>query len=230
MGCLPDAEKDYDEFRSDTAGVRGKKVIDFAAAGGQGGSDGGAGGVGGAEAGGSGGAPAVGLPDITGTFHVTCLPTIAGGDQNKALRFVGTIALTKDAPESEMGNATFSLIPLKKDATTTAETTGAKFETSAPVAFSVGAPSDLAFGDGVSVPGDANPISGSEILLNQVVMVARIKTADFLCAELNGQAVKPLQIDLAAPESVDVCLFDRIPEGTDAVARVTDANRFVPCE
>lgn len=224
MGCLPDAEKDYDDFRSSTEGVRGKKVIDFpTGAGGEAGA-GGAGGEGGAGGG------ATGLPDVTGTFHVTCLPTIAGGDQNKALRFVGNITVTKDTPESETGAVSLKLTPLNKDATTIAQVTGAAFQTAAPVTFTAGAASDVPFGDNVSVPGDANPISGSEILLNGVVMVTRIKSADFLCAELNGQAVKPLQIDLAAADSVDVCLFDRVPDGTDAVARVTDANRFVPCE
>ena len=220
--CLPDAEKDYNEFRAETEAIRGKKVIDF---GGGGGGSAGAGGEAGAA-----GAPAVGLPDATGTYHVTCLPSIGGGDPAKALRFVATIAVTKDTPEAETGTAVFTLTPLLIPATSISQTTGASFTTAAPVAFTVGQPSTLDFGDGVSVPGEANPISMSEILLNSAQMVTRIKTPTYTCAELNGQAVKPLQIDLAAATSIDVCLFDRIPDGTDAVARVTDANRFVPCE
>jgi hypothetical protein len=220
--CLPDAEKDYEDFRADTADVRGKKVIDFS-------PQGGAGGAGG-EAGAGGDAGSPGLAEIGGTFQVTCLPSISGGDPAKALRFVGKVELTKDSPEATSGTASFTFTPLKIPATSLADTSGTSFSTSSPVAVSVGEPFTLALGDNVSVPGDANPISGSEILLNNVSMKVRVRTSDFLCSELDGQAVKPLMIDLAAAESVDVCLFDRVPEGTDAVAAVTDASRFVPCD
>lgn len=216
--CLPDAEGDYNDFRRDTESVRGKKVIDYPDS---------SGGAGGAT---DGCAATTGLPDASGTYHVTCLPSIGNGDPGQALRFVGKIVVTKDTPESATGKVTVGLTPLLKDATSLTETVGVEFSTATPVDFTAGEASTLPFGSGVSVPGLANPISGSEILLNDARMVARVKTCSFLCAELDGQAVKPLNIDLAAADSIDVCLFDRVPDGTVTVARVTEVNRFVPCK
>jgi hypothetical protein len=214
--CGPDPAADYEDFQKATDGVRGVKV-GGAGAGGESGAGGEAGESG---AGGEGGSAAAGIPDATGTFHVSCLSSLALEDTENSIRFIGDIKVENI---TETGaTVTMSLAPLTVGATSTSAVVGTPLTGTAEV--SADKTFTLSFGATVTVPGTANPISGSNIVIENGSMAGILKGADAFCAELNGHVTAPVDYSLDPP-SVDVCVFQRVVG--DTVAPILDNALYV---
>jgi hypothetical protein len=84
--------------------------------------------------------------------------------------------------------------------------------------------------DQVTIPPQANPISGSLAVLSPALLRLVIDGPENRpCAELDGSLTKPVAYDLSSNGSVDTCLFDPVASDTSVVAPVTDVSRFVTC-
>ena len=88
----------------------------------------------------------------------------------------------------------------------------------------------ISFGP-LTLPGQANPISGSPVVISQAQLRLVLAGPESRpCAELDGMMSQPLQIDLSGPDSVDTCLFDPVASDTTATPAVTTLTRFAPCK
>jgi hypothetical protein len=199
-GCV-DPDGDYESFRADTETSRGAKPALPGAGGaaGAGGSSAGGSSAGGSSAGGAGGGAGVAL--TSGTFTSFCLSTLAGGDPTKALVF-------KTELEASGSKVSIGLTPLKAKSMSFADVVGAK--TTKDGTLNADGTFSINFGN-VAIPGVANPISGSDIEVGNTTFKARVLSNDRLCAELDGQLVKPFNYSLDPPG--DVCIILRAPEG-----------------
>ncbi len=180
----------------------------------QGGS-GGSGGAGGSEGGDD-------LPPGGPLFHVSCLPTIGGGDPSKALRFAGKMLVLGGGQRfvylralpvgaSSLSQA-FGPVQLGKTAGPAVD--------GDPVSFGL-----------VTIPGGANAISGNDLVIEPTQLRLVVNGPESRpCAELDGMIRKPLVIDLSDPQSVDTCLFDPVASDTTPTPAVTDVGRFAPCK
>jgi hypothetical protein len=140
--------------------------------------------------------------DLTGTFVGYCRVNFASASQ--ALRLATRFTQTGTTLEAK-------LTPLKTGAKTVNETVGDP-ELTATTDILEGKFS-LDVGT-VKVSGGANPISGSDIQLDNAVFEAVINSKDEILAELNGQLVKPFTLDLSDETKTDICLFVRLADGT----------------
>jgi hypothetical protein len=150
---------------------------------------------------------------VTGDFVSYCLLSLGNGDPAKSLLFA-----TKFQENGPSLSA--SLTPLKISATSLKDTTGSAASGTAQV---TGGAFQLALGM-VAIPGDANPISGSDIELDNTVLKANIQSADRICAEVDGQLTKPFPFPIDDPG--DICIILRV--GADGTLPPRpEANGFI---
>ncbi len=195
VGCV-DPEARFDDYVADTAARRG---------GGLSGSGGAGGGVP------SGCSTSDGkVPDPTGDFLVSCVTNITGRNPKQPLRFAGKLAYAAEAGGTGKLSMTLRPILVSKGAPQTlADTTGAEISiTDVPISSSCGF--EAALGQ-VKVAGEANSISGSEIVVDPARLEGSIVSADKLCAELDGALTVPFPFDL--DPAGDSCVFLRCEGG-----------------
>jgi hypothetical protein len=201
LGCV-NPQKDFDGYVQVASDRRAQSS---AGSGGTGGS------AGGGQAGdGQGGASTV---DLSGKFISYCLSSLGVGDPMKSLLL---------ATEFEQTGSSLSvkLTPLKIGASSLSEILGTATTAKADIAsngFTIN------FGT-VSIPGAANPISGSDIEIANTVFAAKIQSSDHVCAELGGQLTKPFAYPLDDPG--DICLILRV-NADGSVPPLPKAAEFV---
>lgn len=139
--------------------------------------------------------------DISGTYVGYCRVNFASAAQ--ALRLATRFTKTGSSVEAK-------LTPLKVGAKTVNDTVGDP-EVSATGTIE-GGKFTLSVGT-VKVSGTANPISGSDIELNNAVFQAVINSKEEILAELDGKLVKPLMQDLSAKDQTDFCMFVLLADG-----------------
>lgn len=116
------------------------------------------------------------LPNVDGDWLIAVRPNLP---EDRIIQFRATFDIT--AVTENTGTIDLSAQPLTvADRTAVGE---------AFVASDIAVASDATFDaplDGL-LPGEANPVSGSDAAVD-AVMVSQIRSADFLCGELTGQA------------------------------------------
>lgn len=154
--------------------------------------------------------------DLNGTFVAYCRVNFAAASE--ALRLRADI-VQADATVS------ITLEPLKIGSTSATETVGDPQVTATTTleqnkfAFSVGT---------VNISGTANPLSGSDIQLDDASFKGIVISADEMRAELDGKLIKPFELDLTNPAQPDICVFYRL--GADLVLPTPPEQAALSCQ
>ena len=150
---------------------------------------------------------------VEGLYFGACFSQLAAGRTDRVLRFYTT---TKFVPSAGGGALSLEITPLKLPAGAItdetfgkASTTGQAFAVKDAVVDSAGV-FTATFGN-VDVPGNANPISGREIKLENTVFKGRFADPKKFCTQLSAQVVQPVQQALDGP--ANICLFIEAKEG-----------------
>ena len=158
--------------------------------------------------------------DFSGSYLVGCLPVLVGGDPS--LQFMFYIDLKADLAA---GTVDFASTALKEDATIfdKAHTTGDPL-TKKAIPVTKGQ-FTATFAD-ASIPGNAQRIGDSNLILKDYSLAMTVTGKDSLCAELAGKIISPLEVDFAPPG--DFCIFRRWKEG-DAIPKNkgSDGKEFI---
>ncbi|WP_437588410.1 hypothetical protein [Sorangium sp. So ce1000] len=183
IGCA-DPEGRYDDFEA-----RDTTIREHQASGGDGGggSDG-TGGAGGGDAGGGGGGDAC-LPEagaVDGDFLFSLSAYL-----NPRAPILFVTSLTTEASDDGLSfSLTFQPLKAADRRTPTGDPFDVgPFELSADGTFTAELPT-------LVVPGDANPISGSELEATITLSGALCAPADFVCGDITGTAARPVSLDL----------------------------------
>ena len=139
--------------------------------------------------------------DISGTYVGYCRVNFASASQ--ALRLATRFTKTGDSVAAKFE-------PLKIGSTTVNDTVGDP-EVSATGTI-VGGKFKLDVGV-VKVSGSANPISGSDIQIDNATFEAVINSKDEILAELDGALIKPFEFNLSDKSKTDICVFMRLADG-----------------
>lgn len=136
--------------------------------------------------------------DLSGTFVGYCKINFA--DASQALIFRADLALEGSTLQAKLQS-------LRSDDASINDTSGAPVSAKTGVA---GNQFSLNFGQ-VDIPGNANPISGSDIEIGDTSLNSVILSQDSFRAELDGSLLKPFVLDL--DPAGDICIFLRAPGG-----------------
>jgi hypothetical protein len=154
-------------------------------------------------------------------YYTICLPLLAAGHVDKALRFQSTATYTQQSANG--GSIVVSLIPLTKDATDLSQTVGNTIA-GAPVGVANNK-FDLDLGAPV-VPAAANPISNNDIVFKTAVLHYTILSPDRMCAILNGEITQPL--DTTFDGDSNPCISISFPQPSGALPSLTAADIHCP--
>jgi hypothetical protein len=158
--------------------------------------------------------------DFSGDYFAICMtelaPTVA-----TSLRF--SVATTYTAPTAGTGKVKMIFTPLAKGKTTysAADKLGSPIELPEAVIDANGegsAETNAAF----SIPGEANPISGSLIVGDRMFVAPKITAKDKFCGNFSVRISKPFN---STPNAA--CLFFAVNEG-DAIPPLVDADMHCP--
>ena len=193
--CIPDPSADYKDYVEKTASYR--------------------------QTGGDGGKEDSSAPTqaIEGTYYASCLPDLAACRVDLTLRFYTE---TKFVPKGDAGGGgtlDLTLSPLKVGSTTVAKanTVGTPITAKLVDVATDGAYS-ASFGTDVcpvgnssaclTIDGQANPLTGRNIVVDGTVIAGIFGGADKFCGNLSGQIIQPLNQSLVAS-----CLFIAVKDG-----------------
>jgi len=169
-----------------------------------------------------------------GLYYGTCLSQLAFGRPDKVFNFY---TKTKFTPDGAGGKLTITLQALKLNPATNgppikfekAGTTGPEQTSLVPMTANIDAATKvtITFADVagrpalVTVPGDANPITGRPVEIENVKLTGFFAKEKF-CALLNGNVVVPVTLDLEPQRNV--CQFIPVKEGdpTPALTKEED--------
>ena len=213
MSCLPDPAKDFDTYR--------ERVAPLAPG----------------SSGGSGDAATFDSAPPTeasqGFYYGACLSQLAFGRVDRVFNFLAETSFTPDAAG---GKLTLKLTSLKLSFEPPAPPLGlppktvSKAGTSGPVqgnadpaAIDAAGRYSIELGR-VTVPADANPITGRDVVIEATKLVGRFSKERF-CARLNGNVTQPVTLTLDPPQNV--CQFVLVKDG-DATPIFTDQSSFAP--
>jgi len=159
------------------------------------------------------------FPDISGVFLVAIETSIAPG---LPLQFVADVTSTVDSSTGD-GTLTIEFQPLALEVGSTTDPrdeVGPPIEVEADVVAGAYA---LVFGE-TTVTGEANPITGSDILAD-LVLEGTLRIDDAWCGIATGDVISPIQAPLDGSTFAAVRLADR-SERTDPVAVKCDDIDF----
>ncbi|MFO0677552.1 MAG: hypothetical protein U0169_13535 [Polyangiaceae bacterium] len=157
-----------------------------------------------------------------GTFFVQCLPKLALGAVKTSFKFKGAVTFTPTAGGG--GKVASSLTPLDKAATKITDEVGAAIPLPETVVAADGK-FDLKLGS-VTVPGQANPLSGNPVQIENGAIVGILQGSSSICGELNGQITSPIQISIDDPG--DICLYREMAQGAVDVPQLVLADFHCP--
>lgn len=197
LACLPDPEKDFDKYKTD--------IAPYAALGGGGTFDGSA-----------------ATQAVEGTFYGACLSQLAQSNPDKVFNFIVDTKFTPN-PGGGGGQLVLKLQPIKTEqqgtpdvvgrqppaTVTRANATGTVLGNGQPVPTDGEGKFTIQFGE-VTVPGDANPISQRNVVIENGAMAGRFLTNSF-CTRLSGDVTVPLSVTLDPPKNI--CQFRPIKDG-----------------
>lgn len=150
---------------------------------------------------------------VEGTYYGICVSELAFGQVNKGFNF---FTLTKFTPGEAGGKLELSIQPLAIVNNQPPPTVSKAGAVGSPIAAP---PADVA-ADGkykidlgtVTVPGTANPISGSDVEILTATLEGRFAEAKF-CARLGGQVTKPVAAARVLNPPQNICQFVPIKDG-----------------
>jgi len=149
-----------------------------------------------------------------GLYFGACLSTLAASRIDRVLRFYTEAKFTPDA-SGGTGKITLKLTSLKLGANKGPPPTVSKDQTigaTLTVADSPTTPAGVyaaSFGT-TNIPGDANPISGRDIIVEMTSLPGRFAKEKF-CSQLIGHVVQPTDIQLEG--DANTCLYFSVKEG-----------------
>jgi hypothetical protein len=166
------------------------------------------------------------LPDggFEGTYFLSCLPTLSGGDVTKALNFQATLEVL---PSADGGSTmTFSGIALKVGAADLSDTVGAT---------NVGSGTIGAMGEGdviipaeIIIPGEANPIATgtAATIAPGADLKFYVTSATQLCAGLTATVTAPMMLKLAG--NATPCILQEFPGPSGALPTLNACDYHCP--
>jgi hypothetical protein len=201
-GCIPHPDKDFDSYNERTAQYR--EIPDAAT---------------------SDSAPPA--EPVKGLYFGACLSKLAAGRVDRVLRFYTEVDFLKDA-NAPTGTITIKLTALKLGpnngppaAVSKAETVGTTYTINNVATNALGV-YDGTLGQ-VKIPGEANPISGREIIVEQAGLPGRFAPGTF-CSQLVGQVTQPTEIELEG--AANTCIYIPVKEGDATPVLKVDGSDF----
>jgi len=159
---------------------------------------------------------------VQGLYYAVCLSQLAAGRPDRVLRFYTETTFTPD-PAGGTGKIELKLTPLKLGPGNTAPPQVSKAWVIGNTYTVAQTPTDTngvyaANLGTVTIPGEANPISGREIIVENAALPGRFAKEKF-CSQLRGNVVQPTQIELSG--EANTCVYLPVKEGDPppAIAR-----------
>jgi hypothetical protein len=140
------------------------------------------------------------LPDITGEHLLGFAPVIA---PDTPFQFIATATLTQNMDGTGMLDLSMVALDITNRMPVGGTTTVSQVPVSTSGSFT------LHFTD-VTIPGEANPITGSPIFAPVVDLIGVIRSTDRFCGTVEGMVTSPIEIDLMGSTFSAI----RIPPGT----------------
>jgi hypothetical protein len=188
--CIPHPEQDFDDYQERIANIP-KSQIDASAF----------------------EAAAPPAEPVKGLYYGACLSELAFNQVSKVFNFYTNTEFT---PSAQGNKLTLSIQALKvksgsfpPDTITSADISGGIIK--APALVDREGKFRLELGT-VTIPGDCNPISGSNVLIENTVLIGRF-AADRICARLGGDVRQPAASARSLNIDKNVCQFVPIQEG-----------------
>lgn len=194
LACIPHPDQDFEDYS--------KRVAEFAPTT--------------AGDGGSFEAQAPPTESVKGTYYGACLSQLALSQLKKVFNFYTVTSFEPDPAGGGKLSLTFQALKLSAsqgppETVSSAGVTGEKKDVPANTPNVSAADGRFTIDLGtMTVPGDANPITGRDVIINSTLLTGFFGK-DRFCARLNGDVVQPLQLTLD-PER-NICQFVPIKEG-----------------
>ena len=161
---------------------------------------------------------------VEATYFGACLSQLAAGRIDRVLRFYTETKFTPDA-SGGTGKLTLKIPAMKLGPNSgppasfsKSENVGMTFAVNdQPVDAKGVYPADLGT---VSIPGSSNPISGRDIVIENVKLPGRFAAKRF-CSQLSGDVKQPTEITLTP--SANTCIFQEAKDG-DPLPAITVAD------
>lgn len=162
---------------------------------------------------------------VSGTYYTACLTKLAAGRVDRALHFYSAVTFTSSGAG---GRLSIELTPLKITAPATAPSTVSKTQ-------AVGSPISIvsatvsatglykAPAGTVTIPGEANNISGRPITIETAAFNGRFGAGTF-CSQLSGEVTSPTFITLVGDENT--CIYFPVKDGDVPPKLKTDGSDF----
>ena len=204
IGCIPDPKGDFDDYTDRTGDFRKAP----------------------ADSGAVDSAPPEG--SVQGLYYGACLSTLAAGRVDRVLRFYTEVNYVADGPGAKTGKIDLKLTPMKlgpnngpPEKVSKEWTTGQTYTVPATATNANGvyaAPLGT-----VNVPGNANPISGRDIIVEDAQVPGRFAKEKF-CSQLIGHVVQPTDIPLEGDKNT--CIYFPVKEGDVPPTLKLDGSDF----
>jgi hypothetical protein len=160
---------------------------------------------------------------VEGLYYGACLSELEFGQPKLVFNFY---PMTKFAPEPTPAQLTLSIQSLKVINRAPPPTISLAGVIGSPIA----APATTVDAEGlfliqlgtVIIPGEANPVSGSEAQIDDAVLRGRFG-ADRFCARLGGRVIRPTAAARTLKDGENICQFVPIKDG-DPTPTFTGAN------
>lgn len=210
--CIPDPKGDFGDFVDRTEVDRAKEPT--------------------VPEGGSGIDAAPPTVAVEGLYYGACLSALSSGDTVRVLRFYTKTKFTPVAGEG--GKLDLELFPLKawdkanNDVLPVEQSKVAESEIRGkPVtakAMAVDASGKFVADLGrITMPGEANPITGRDIVIDNLVLRGIFGDGPRFCSSLEGQITSPINQPLLAKDNI--CIFAKAKDGDPAMQ--FERNEFV---
>jgi hypothetical protein len=160
---------------------------------------------------------------VEGLYYGACLIELAFGNVDKVFNFY---TITKYTPEGEGGKLSLSVQPLAVENAAPPKNVAKAGAVGSeilgpPAAVDANGKYKADLGT-VNVPGTANPISGSDAVIEVATMEGRFSEAKF-CARLGGNVTKPEAAARTLDPTQNICQFVPIKDG-DPTPKFTTAD------
>ena len=209
-GCIPHPRDDFDEYNERTAKYR--------------------------ETGEATSSTVPPEASLKGLYFGACLSSLAAGRGDRVLRFYTEVDFVKDAT-GPTGKISLKLTAMKLAPGNAPPPTVSKSETIGPTytvenavtnalgvySAPIGVDTDGNGVPDVRIPGESNPISGREIVVEGTDLPGRITTGTF-CSQLVGHVVQPTDVNLEG--AANTCIYIPVNEGDPTPPINVDGSDF----
>ncbi|HVJ93984.1 MAG TPA: hypothetical protein VM580_29545 [Labilithrix sp.] len=207
VGCIPDPEGDYNDFKARTAHLGNNETS--------------------LDASFDSKPPEAA---VEGLYAGICATVLAAKDPEQALRFYTETKYTPDGEGSSTGKLTLTVTPMvgwdfgsgqyiSPATVSKSETRGASI-TIPDMPVTAGGRFTAALGT-VNLAKEANSVSGRDAVIENTVLDGLFSAGDRFCATLGGQLTVPYGLALNASDNI--CIFQKVNEG-DPLPKIPSAE------